>query len=178
MPVALFPVLALDVFHAGPRGLGLLASAQALGAVLGLLTSGWVAHVRSQGRIVFFAVAVWGLAFTLFGLTPIFPVALALLVVAGGADAISSMVRWTVIQLSTRDELRGRVTSLNSMVVFGGPRLGDIESTTVAALTSTQISVVSGGLLCLLGVGIVARWLPQLAAYDSAKLQAAAAANA
>ena len=177
MPVALFPVLALDVFHAGPRGLGLLASAPALGAVLGLLTSGWVARVHCQGRIVFFAVAVWGLAFTLFGLTTTFPLALSLLVVAGGADAISSMVRWTVIQLSTPDGLRGRVTSLNSMVVFGGPRLGDIESTTVAALTSTQLSVVSGGLACLFGVAAVWRWLPQLARYDSAQLQAEAAAR-
>ena len=177
-PVALYPVLALDVFHAGPQGLGLLGSAPAVGAVIGLLSSGWVHQVRRQGRIVFGAVAVWGLAFAFVGLTASLPLALGLLVVAGGADAISSMVRWTIIQLSTPDGLRGRVSSLNSMVVFGGPRLGDIESTTVAALTNAQFSVFSGGLLCLIGVAIVARWLPPLAAYDTSRMQAEAAVPA
>jgi hypothetical protein len=177
-PVALFPVLALDVFHAGPRGLGLLSSAPAVGAVIGLLSSGWVHRVRYQGRIVFAAVGIFGLAYTLVGLTRYLPFALGLLVVAGGADAISSMVRWTIIQLSTPDGLRGRVSSLNSMVVFGGPRLGDIESTTVAALTGAQFSVFSGGLLCLFGAVFVARCLPRLGAYDTSRMQVEAAVPA
>jgi MFS family permease len=173
MPVALFPVLALDVFHVGPQGLGLLAAAPALGAVLGLLFSGWARKARYQGRVVLAAVAIWGLTFTVFGLVPWFPVALLLLLVAGAADAISSMLRWTIIQLTTPDVLRGRVAALNSMVIYGGPRLGDIESTAVASITSAQFSVVSGGLACLLTAGLVARWAPGLVHYDAFETAAA-----
>jgi len=76
------------------------------------------------------------------------------------------MIRNTINQLSSPDELRGRVSALHSMVVTSGPRLGDIEATAVAAATTAQISVVSGGVLCLLGLIAVVRLFPQLAAYD------------
>ncbi|MDE3074491.1 MAG: MFS transporter [Chloroflexota bacterium] len=166
LPVALFPILALQQFHAGPTGLGLLVSAPAAGAVLGVATSGWLRGVRFPGRVVIGMVALWGLAITLFGLTPYLPVALLFLAVGGAADAISAILRWTIIQLNAPDHLRGRVTSLNSMVVNAGPRLGDVEATSVAALTNAQVAVVSGGLLCLLGLVFVVRWFPVLASYD------------
>jgi MFS family permease len=172
MPQALFPILALDVFGMGPGGVGLLAAAPAAGAFVGGLLTGWVGRVRHQGRAVIIAVAVWGLAITGFGLATFsFPLALALLAIAGGADMISAIFRSTILQEATPDELRGRVSSLHLMVVIGGPRLGDMESTVVAALAGPVVSVVSGGLLCLLGLLVVARRFPQLAAYDARAAQ-------
>ena len=168
LPVALFPVLALDFFHAGPQGLGLLVSAPAVGAVIGVVTSGWLQRARRQGRVLIGVVGVWGAAITLFGLMPSLPLAMLFLAVAGGADAISAILRSTINQLTSPDALRGRVSSLHMMVVTSGPRLGDIEATMVASATSAQFSVVSGGLACLLGLLLVARRFPELARYDAA----------
>ena len=163
MPTALFPVLALDVFKVGPVGVGLLAAAPGVGAFLGALLSGWVSHVRRTGRAVALAVVVWGLAIAGFGLATFsFPLALSLLAVAGAADVLSAVFRATIIQLEAPDELRGRVMSIHMLVVTSGPRMGDLEATGVAALLGAQFSVVSGGLLCLVGVAAVARIFPEL----------------
>jgi MFS family permease len=171
MPTALFPILALDVFHIGPAGLGLITAAPSAGAIIGLLTSGWVHRVRFQGRVVLAAVAVWGLAISLFGLVGYLPLALLLLALAGAADVYSAVLRATIIQLGTPDRLRGRVSSLNSMVTTSGPKMGGLESTTVAALTSAQFSVVSGGLLCLLGLAFAIRRFPELVNYDATRIE-------
>ena len=163
MPTALFPVLALDVFKVGPVGVGLLAAAPGVGAFLGALLSGWVARVRRTGRAVALAVVVWGLAIAGFGLATFsFPLALGLLAVAGAADVLSAVFRSMIIQLEAPDELRGRVMSIHALVVTSGPRMGDLEATGVAALVGAQVSVVSGGLLCLVGVVAVARLFPEL----------------
>ncbi|MDA8203415.1 MAG: MFS transporter [Chloroflexi bacterium] len=168
MPQALFPILALTVFHAGAEGYGLLAAAPAVGALLGALATGWVSRVRMQGRAVYGAVVLWGLAITAFGLVTFsFPVALALLAIAGGADVVSAVFRSTIVQLSTPDELRGRLSALHGMVVTAGPRFGDIEATTVAAAVSAQFSVVTGGLACLAGLALIAWRLPELGRYDA-----------
>ncbi len=164
MPTALFPVLALDVFGTGPAGFGLLAAAPAVGAFIGALLSGWVARVRRTGRAILLAVVAWGLAITAFGLATFsFPLALVCLAVAGAADVFSAVFRSALIQLETPDGLRGRVTSIHTLVVTSGPRLGDIEASVVAALTSPQFAVVSGGVACVAGVWVVARHFPELA---------------
>lgn len=163
MPRALFPALAAHLFRVGPQGLGLLYAAPGAGALVGTLLSGWVSRIRRQGLAVLWAVAAWGAAITLFGFSgAIFPLALALLAVAGAADMISAVFRHTIIQLSTPDRLRGRVSALNSMVVTAGPRLGDVEAGGVAALTSPVFSIVSGGILCLVGVAAIAALVPAL----------------
>ena len=168
LPVALFPMLALQTFHGGAATLGLLTAAPAAGALIGSLTTGWVGGVRFQGRAVLAAVFVWGAAITAFGLVVVaLPLALICLAVAGAADVISAVFRGTITQVATPDPLRGRLSALQLLVVTGGPRLGDVEATVVAALTSAQFSVVSGGLLCLAGVAFVAWRFPQLAAYDA-----------
>lgn len=168
MPEALFPVLALGVFHAGPLGVGLLTAAPAAGALAGALLTGWVGRVRMQGRAVVYAVGVWGLAITGFGLATFsFPLALLLLAVAGGADVLSAVFRSTILQMATPDGLRGRVSALHLMVVTGGPRVGDMEAAGVAGLVGAQASVVSGGVLCLLGLAVVAWRLPQLWGYHA-----------
>jgi MFS family permease len=173
MPTALFPVLALDVFRMGPAGVGLLAAAPAVGALIGALLTGWIGRVRRQGVAVFAAVAVWGIAITLFGLvTASFALALVFLAIAGAADVVSAVMRSTIVQMATPDALRGRLTGLHITVVNGGPRLGDMEASAVAAATSAQFSVVSGGLLCLAGLVLVAWRFPELARYDSTRPEA------
>jgi MFS family permease len=168
MPTSVFPILALNTFHAGPAGVGLLTAAPAAGAFLGALLSGWVSAVRRTGRAVMVAVAAWGAAITAFGIVTFsLPLALAFLAVAGAADVLSAVFRGTIVQLETPDQLRGRVTALHLLVVTSGPRLGDLEAAGVASIFGAQVSVVSGGLLCLAGVAVVARAFPELAAHLS-----------
>jgi MFS family permease len=176
MPTALFPVLALDVFRVGPAGLGLLAAAPAAGALVGAVLTGWVGRVRRTGRAVLWASAGWGLAITAFGLcTFSFPLALVFLAAAGAADVVTAVLRSAIVQLLTPDELRGRVTSIHILVVTGGPRLGDVEASAVASLAGAQLSVVSGGLLCLVGLVAIVRSFSELAAFDMWEVTALAA---
>jgi MFS family permease len=162
MPRALFPAMASDVFGGGPGVLGLLYAAPGAGALVGALTTGWVSQVRRQGLAVLWAVAAWGLSMALFGLVSWLPLALLLLALAGASDVVSAVFRNTILQLSVPDRLRGRLSAIHIAVVTGGPRLGDAEAGAVAALAGTRVSVVSGGVLCMLGVVALARWLPEL----------------
>jgi MFS family permease len=167
MPSALFPQLALTVFNAGAAGYGLLAAAPALGAFLGAVFSGWVERVRRPGRGVIVAVAGWGSAIVAFGLLTIsFPLALLCLAAAGAADVISAVLRASILQLATPDHLRGRLSSIHTLVVTSGPRIGDAEAAAVAAVAGPQFSVVSGGVLCLVGLLAVVRLFPQLLTYE------------
>jgi hypothetical protein len=128
------------------------------------LFSGWVSHVRRTGRAILLAVVAWGLAITAFGLVTFsFPLALFFLAAAGAADVFSAVFRSTLVQLETPDALRGRVTSIHTLVVTSGPRIGDIEASVVAALVNPQFAVVSGGVACLVGAWVVARRFPELA---------------
>ncbi len=167
-PTALYPVLALDVFKVGPIGLGLMASAPAAGALLGAVFSGWVTRVVRVGRAVVAAVALWGVAIAGVGLlalvaTPLaFIGVLACLAVAGAADMVSAVMRTTIVQLEAPDELRGRVLSVHSLVVTAGPRIGDIQTSIMAAALGPGLALVVGGGLCLVGVAAVGRWLPEL----------------
>ena len=166
MPRALFPVLALTVFNVGPRGLGLLYAAPSAGALLGALTAGWVGRVRRQGRAVIWAVALWGAAITAFGLSGrLFALGLLFLAFAGAADVISAVFRSSILQLSVPDALRGRLSAVHIMVVTGGPRLGDAEAGAIAALVSPWFSVVSGGLACVVGALLLAKFVPELDRY-------------
>jgi MFS family permease len=172
MPTSLFPVLALDVFRTGPTGVGLLAAAPASGAFVGALFSGWLAHVRRPGRAVIAAVAIWGGAIVAFGLSTLSPglfvLALGCLAVAGAADVFSAVLRNTIVQLETPDELRGRVAAVNGLVVRSGPATGDIEAAAVASVVGAGASVISGGVLCLVGLVGVVRWFPELARHELA----------
>ena len=167
MPRALFPVLAVSVYHAGAAGTGVLFAAVSAGATVAALTTRWLEHVRRLGLIVIGAVAVWGLAIALAGLAGGLWAAAALLAVAGAADSVSAVCRSVINQTVTPDAMRGRMSSVFSLVVTSGPRLGDIESGTVASLTSPRISMTSGGLACIAGVGLIVLAFPELAAFDA-----------
>ena len=160
MPRALFPAMAGAVFGGGTITLGFLYAAPGVGALIGALTTGWVAHLRRQGWAVIVAVCVWGAAIAVFGLVDTLWIALVLLAVAGWADVISAVLRQTILQTSIPERFRGRMSSIQMAVVQGGPRLGDMESGTVATLTSIEFSVVSGGLACIVGAGIIGALLP------------------
>ena len=166
MPRALFPVLSVSVYHAGARGTGLLYAAVSAGATIAALTTGWMARARYLGRIVLVAVAVWGLAIAAAGLSDTLLLAALLFAVAGAADSVSAVCRSTISQSLTPDHLRGRMSSVFSLVVTSGPRVGDIESGVVASLWSPQGAVVSGGLACVAGVPLIAMAFPGLARYD------------
>jgi len=167
MPRALFPALAQGTFGVGPQGLGLLYAAPAAGALSAALASGWVGRVHRQGLAVVGAVVAWGLAITVFGLVPgdLFPLALLLLAVAGASDVISAVFRNTIMQQEAPDDMRGRMAALHIAVVTSGPRLGDVEAGTVARLSSVQFSVVSGGVICILGAAALLLRDPALARY-------------
>jgi MFS family permease len=166
LPRALFPVLASTQFHRGAQVVGLLFSAPAAGALVGALTGGWVRHVHRQGFAVIWAVIGWGAAIVAFGLVgPHLPLAMLFLAVAGAADVISAIFRSTILQLAAPEELRGRLSGIHILVVTGGPRLGDLEAGTVAQVFSPTISVVSGGIACIVGAGLVAAAYPALRRY-------------
>jgi len=167
MPRALFAVLAVSVYHAGASGTGVLYSAVSLGATVAAITTGWLSHTRRLGLVVIWAVIAWAVAITLTGLASSLWIAAGLLVVAGAADSVSAVCRTTINQTVTPDHMRGRMSSVFSLVVSGGPRLGDIESGVVAGATSARFSVASGGLACLVGVGLVMIAFPALKRYDS-----------
>jgi MFS family permease len=168
MPRALFPQMAVEVFHGGSVVYGALSAAPGVGAMVGAATSGWVGRVRHQGRAVIYAVGVWGLAVAVFGATRWLALALVMLAVAGAADVVSAVFRNTILQLSVPDRLRGRLSALHIAVVTGGPRLGDAESGVVAAATNAQVSAVSGGLACVIGVAIIAKLIPELGRWTEA----------
>lgn len=166
MPSALFPALGTSVFGGTAETVGLLYAAPAAGALLGAALSGWVGAVRRQGRGVLIAVAVWGAAILAFGLTVWLPLALACLAVAGAADVLSEVFRSSILQLATPDALRGRLTAIWLAQANSAPRLGDAEAGAMAALTTPQFSVISGGVACLAGLAALAWMLPAFRAYQ------------
>ena len=161
LPRSLFTFMVADA-----RFVGLLFSAPAVGALVGALTSGWTRHVRRQGLAVIIAVALWGVAIAAFGWSGgHLWLALLMLAAAGWADVISAIYRSTILQVSVPDRLRGRLSGIHILVVTGGPRLGDVEAGLVAAWMTPAFSVVSGGLACIVGAGLVAFAFPELRRY-------------
>ena len=160
LPRALFPAMALTVYHGGPRTFGLLSAAPGAGALLMAVLTGWIDRVHRQGRLISLVVIGWGIAMALLGVVHILWFGLLCLAVAGATDVISTILRNTVLQNAITDEFRGRISSVQMAVVTGGPRLGDAESGVVASLTSTEFSIVSGGIACIVGVIILLRWRP------------------
>ena len=152
LPRALFPAVAFTVYHGGPRTLGLLYAAPGFGAVIMALLTGWIEHVKRRGQVIVLAIVAWGVAMTLFGLVHYLWCGVLALAVAGASDVVSTVLRNTVLQLAISDEFRSRLSAIQLAVVTGGPRLGDAESGLVAAISSTEFSIVSGGLACVVGV--------------------------
>ena len=138
-----------------------------MGAVLSSALSGPLSRVAPPGRRDGRGDRGVGPVIALFGLIHQLWLGLTLLAVAGAADNVSAVLRQTVLQAATPDEYRGRLQGIFTVVVAGGPRLGDVESGGVAALTSEAFSVVSGGLACIAVVGVLVALMPQFLRYDA-----------
>ncbi len=171
MPRALFPAIAAMWYGGDPRQVaavvGLLSAAPAVGALLSAVLSGPLGRVRRQGLAVVVSVLVWGGAIAAFGVVRWLPLALALLAVAGAADNVSAIFRNTILQAATPDEFRGRLQGVHTVVVAGGPRAGDVEAGAVAAAFGETVSVVSGGLLCIVGAVALVAAFPGFLRYDA-----------
>ena len=166
MPRALFPALGIGHFGGDASTVGLLYAAPGVGSLVAASTAGWVGAVRRQGLMVVSSVLVLGVAITLFGVVQTLPVALALLALGGAADVVSAVFRGTIVQLTVPENLRGRISGVHVAVVRSGPRLGDLRSGIVASAWGEQVSVVSGGILAVLGTFLIARFYPELIGDD------------
>ena len=162
---ALLPIYANQILQVGARGYGVLSASLEAGALLSSLALMLSPPIRHAGRALLIAVGVFGLATIVFGLSRWFPLSITAYMLAGIADQVSVVMRSTAIQLSTPDELRGRVSSVNFIFIGASNQLGAAESGFVAALTSAPFSVVSGGIGCLIVLVIVALALPELRHY-------------
>jgi MFS family permease len=162
---ALLPIYAEEILHVGPRGYGLLSSSLELGTFLMAAILLVLPPIARPGRALLLAVAAFGLATIVFGLSRSFPVSVAAFVVAGMADQVSMVTRATLIQLSTPDALRGRVSSVNLVFIGASNQLGAVESGFVAWLFGATFSVVSGGIACLAVLGWIAVRMPALREY-------------
>jgi MFS family permease len=166
MPVVLFPALAQDVF-ARPELLGLLYSAETVGAVAATLTSGWTARVHHHGRAIVIAAASYGLAILLAGLAPSIGAALLCLAVAGAADMVSGLFRATIWNQTIPDAMRGRLAGIEMLSYSLGPLGGQVRAGVVADAWSVRGSIASGGALCVVGVLATAAWLRDFWSYDT-----------
>ena len=164
---ALLPIYARDILLTGPWGLGLLRSAPAAGALVMSLFLARNPLQRRVGRTMFISVAVFGAATIVFAVSQSFLLSLAMLIVLGAADVISVVIRSSLVQIETPDEMRGRVSAVNSMFVGTSNQLGEFESGATAALFGTVPAVVVGGVGTLLVVLIWMRLFPQLLHADS-----------
>src|SRR5215831_17975777 len=159
---ALLPIYAKDILHTGPWGLGLLRSSPAVGA---LILGAWLARYpleRNVGRLLFVSIAVYGLSIVVFAFSRDFALSLALLGVSGAADMVSVVVRQTLVQVETPDEMRGRVSAVNATFISTSNQLGEFRAGGTAALMGPVGAVVLGGAGTLLVVALWMKLFPAL----------------
>ena len=166
MPMALFPAMAVRL-GGGAKLTGVLYAAPFFGSFLVTILSGRARHVRKQGLAVMVCVVLWGAFIAGFGLAHSVWLALLMLALAGAADMVSAIYRSTILQTVAPDEMRGRLSGIELAVVASGPSLGDVEAGVVASLVNLPFAIVSGGIACIAGVGVLAARIPQFARYDA-----------
>jgi MFS family permease len=159
---------ARDVFGTGAQGLGLLQSAPGVGTVLGSLILSALGDVAHKGRLIIIGGLAQGVAITLFALTPWFPLALFFLVLVGAADVMVGASRTTLLQLSTRRDMLGRVMSLQAMATRGLGPLGGFEAGALGSMIGVPHAIAAGGLLCVATVAATARMVPALLRFSAA----------
>jgi len=162
----LMPIIARDILNVGVVQYGWLSAAQSAGAVTAALVISQMREIRKQGPLFLGAVVVFGGATIVFGLTSSFALAWIALAIAGAADSVSTIIRNTIRQLQTPDYIRGRMTSINQIFFQGGPQLGEIEAGAVAQFFGAPLAIITGGIGCILGLGLIVRKWPQLTSYN------------
>jgi len=163
---ALLPIYARDILATGPWGLGLLRGAPAVGALIVGFFLARIPMERHVGRRMFIAVAIYGLSTLVFAYSTDFALSLVMLAIGGAADMVSVIVRQTLVQIQTPDELRGRVSGVNSTFISASNQLGEFRSGTMAQFMGAPGSVVAGAIGTLAIVGIWMRFFPALARMD------------
>ncbi len=163
---ALLPIFAREILQVGARGLGILYAAQSAGSVVAGAFLSFAGNVRKKGVLILWALALYGAATMLYGMSRWFLLSLFLLAIVGATDTVSTILRNTLRQLITPDHLRGRMGSVNMIFGRGGPQLGNLEAGIVAAWIGAPLSVITGGLATLVTAIIVARRFPQLRQYS------------
>jgi len=171
---ALLPIFAQDILHVGAHGYGILYAAPSIGAfAAGAVMLNFVDRIERRGLVIIWAVVGYGVATILFGLSHNFWITFLCLALTGVADTISTVLRNVVRQLATPDALRGRMTSINMMFFMGGPQLGELEAGLVAQAFGAPMSVISGGIACLLVTLGIVKKTPELAAFTKSSPVAA-----
>ena len=164
--IALLPIFARDVLHTGPWGLGVLRASHGAGALVVSLLLTQISFNRRVGRVIFIAVAGFGSAIIIFGLSSSLIVSAAALVMLGATDMISVVSRQTLIQLQTPDDMRGRVNAVNSLFVVASNQLGDFRAGLMATWIGAVPAVLVGGIGTLVVVALCRRLFPELAQVD------------
>ncbi|MEW5985112.1 MAG: MFS transporter [Chloroflexota bacterium] len=163
----MLPIVAGQILGVGVEGYGLLATAQAVGAVAAGTILSLRREIHRQGVVLLVSVAIYGLATALFGVSRLFALSYLLFALTGAGDTVSTVIRNTIRQTATPDHLRGRMTSVNMIFFMGGPQLGELEAGLVAAAFGASFSIVSGGLATVLLTAWVAWRYPWLRRYRS-----------
>ncbi|WP_255855053.1 MFS transporter [Marinobacterium rhizophilum] len=163
---ALLPIVARDILETGPWGLGLLRSAPAVGAVAMSVYLAWRPVEHSVGRKMFVAVAVFGVMTIIFGVSETLWLSILALLIMGAADMVSVVIRSTLVQLETPDDMRGRVSAVNSIFISTSNQLGEFESGVLAAWLGAVPAIIVGGVGTLGIVALWAWWFPDLVKRD------------
>lgn len=164
--VALLPIYAQDILHVGSEGFGILRAAPAVGASITMLGSTRFPLHKKAGKKLLWAVFGFGLCIVVFGISKIFWISVAALFLSGGVDGVSMIIRQTILQLKTPDNMRGRVASVNSIFVGSSNELGAFESGLTAKLMGTVTAVVFGGCMTMLTAGTTAIVSPNFRKLD------------
>ncbi len=162
----LMPIIARDVLNVGAIEYGWLSSAQSIGAMAAALVISQLSEIRGQGKIFLASIMVFGVATVAFGLARTVLLAMLALIVVGAADSVSTIIRNTIRQLQTPDYIRGRMVSVNQIFFAGGPQLGEMEAGVAAQFFGAPFAVISGGIACVVAVGLIARKWPVLRTYN------------
>jgi MFS family permease len=162
----LMPIIARDVLHVGVLQYGWLSAAQSVGAVIAALVVSQLPGLRRQGQLFLGSVLVFGVATIIFGATTSLVLAWSALAITGAADSVSTIIRNTIRQLQTPDQLRGRMTSVTQIFFQGGPQLGEVEAGVVAQLFGAPLAIISGGIGCIVGLWLIVRKWPFLITYN------------
>ncbi len=162
---SLFPIYARDILNVGPEGLGILYAASAIGALLGAVGFSLWGTTHRAGRWIIFGVALYGICLLLFARSHLFWLSIVLLIGSGIGDTISAILRSTINQLSTPDELRGRMASINSIFTNSGPQLGQFQIGALATVVGAESAAMTGALLIILIVGALLVRFPSLREY-------------
>lgn len=163
---ALLPIFAQEILRVGPQGLGLLYAAPAIGAIIMAFLLAHIHTLRRQGLLLLLGVLFYAIGTVMFGFSKSFLLSFLALITVGAGDSLSTIIRHTIRQVVTPDNMRGRIIAINMIFFQGGPQLGEFEAGVVAALIGAPLSVITGGIANIVVVFIMAVTIPVLRNYD------------